>query len=492
MNLIFIMFIHDNSQCFNVNSFSNLYQAPTFTNMNLKRVFMISMPLKRRLYIDFAVMLLLALVSGVASYLTFQRHVGQSHSVEHTYTVINETANLQGLILDIEGDRTGYLSTADDFYLSDHAEDILNINKSIDRLKKLIKGNVDQDKFITDLQNDLAPQLIIWRETNLGKIVSDKKAIQDLLIQERANLDNIYTDINALRNYTNLILIENNKKEDASIKRAYLTSVAGYGLILIIVMVLIYYVVKEINKRNKLEAELENSLAKEKDLNEIKSLFVSMASHEFRSPLSVILSSASLISKYHDNEQQPQRDRHIKRISSSVSILTQIMNNFLSLGKIESGQIKLNSSETNIDFQLNEYIDETKHLLKDGQHIQYRRNGAPDTVFIDGTLLRHITVNLLSNAIKYSPDHSEIELFAGASPKGFKISVKDNGIGIPKDEQENLFKKFHRFSNASNIQGSGLGLHIVDQYVHLMGGSIECHSEAGLGTEFIVHLPAEQ
>jgi signal transduction histidine kinase len=450
---------------------------------------MLSLPLKKRLFVDFAVMLFLALVSGVASYLTFHRHVLQSHSVEHTYTVINETANLQGLILDIEGDRTGYLSTGDDFYLSDHAADIVMINKSIVRLKKLVTGNADQDKFITDLEKDLAPQMILWRESNLRNIVKDKKEIQDFLVQERSTLDNIYSDINALRNYTNLILIENNKREDASIKRAYITSVAGYGLILIIVIVLIYYVVKEINKRNKLESDLESSLEKEKELNDVKSLFVSMASHEFRSPLSVILSSASLISKYTDTEQQPHRDKHLKRITGSVSFLTQIMNNFLSLGKIEAGEIKLNPSETNIDFQLNEYIEEVKHLLKNGERIDYKKNGAPAFVNVDTHLLRHVVVNLLTNAIKYSPDQSDILVTAGSSSDGFYIGVRDHGIGIPKNEQENLFKKFHRFSNASSIQGTGLGLHIVDRYVHLMGGSIECHSEVGEGTEFIVQLP---
>ncbi len=241
----------------------------------------------------------------------------------------------------------------------------------------------------------------------------------------------------------------------------------------------------DISEKKKAEEELRATLKKEMELNELKSRFVSMASHEFRTPLSSVLSSAYLLSKYTTTDDQPQRDKHIQRIVSSVTSLTDILNDFLSVGKIEEGNISARYSEYIVNEQVADVIQGVQHMLKKEQHISYRHVGT-NTVSLDPSMMKHIITNLLSNAIKFSPEGSEIELTTEQNGDAFILSVKDNGIGIPAEDQENLFKRFFRSSNVTNIQGTGLGLHIVSKYAELMNGTIECNSEEGKGTEFTI------
>ncbi len=241
----------------------------------------------------------------------------------------------------------------------------------------------------------------------------------------------------------------------------------------------------DISDKKRAEAELRAALEKEKELNELKSRFVSMASHEFRTPLSSVLSSAYLLSKYVKAEEQPQRDKHIQRIVSSVSSLTEILNDFLSVGKIEEGKVNARFTEYDLEKQVNDMVHEMNHMLKKGMTITYNHLG-PSIVSLDASMVKHVMLNLLSNAIKFSPENSMIELTTEQNEKKLILSIKDQGIGIPKDDQEHLFKRFYRSTNASDIQGTGLGLHIVRKYVELMGGNIECFSEIGTGTEFVI------
>lgn len=231
--------------------------------------------------------------------------------------------------------------------------------------------------------------------------------------------------------------------------------------------------------------EVSVALNKEKELSELKSRFVSMASHEFRTPLSTVLSSSYLIQKYVTTEDQPKRERHIQRIISSVNMLTDILNDFLSLGKIEEGKILVRPSEFNIQEKMNAILSEISNNLKAGQRFNYQHNGT-SLIYTDLQLLKHIILNLVSNASKFSEENSPIDITTSVDPGLLKISVKDYGMGISKSDQKHLMERFFRGANAMNIQGTGLGLHIVSKYVELMDGEVECHSELEKGTEFIL------
>ncbi|WP_460555291.1 PAS domain-containing sensor histidine kinase [Ferruginibacter profundus] len=231
--------------------------------------------------------------------------------------------------------------------------------------------------------------------------------------------------------------------------------------------------------------ELTKALSKEKELSDLKSRFVSMASHEFRTPLSTILSSASLVAKYTETVQQENRDKHIQRIKTSVNNLTDLLNEFLSIGKIEDGKITAHYTQFNIKEMLETVCAEMQNLVKPGQHIQYTHTGDA-IVNLDPALLRNVILNLLSNAIKFSPEKGIITIASATKQDEIVITVKDSGIGISKEDQEHLFERFFRGTNASNIQGTGLGLHIVSKYIELMDGQISYTSELEKGTEFII------
>jgi PAS domain S-box-containing protein len=238
----------------------------------------------------------------------------------------------------------------------------------------------------------------------------------------------------------------------------------------------------------KLEAskdELSKALSKEKDLGDLKSGFVSMASHEFRTPLSTILSSASLLAKYKLTEEQSKRDKHIQRIKSSVLNLNNILNEFLSLGKIEDGKIRTHESVFNIEEFITQQINEMTEILKSGQHVNYSHKGKSD-VTLDEVLFKNILINLLSNAVKFSEENKPIFICTELKNGFLKFSIKDEGMGISKKDQEHLFEIFYRATNAINIPGTGLGLHIVAKYAEIMNGEIKIKSELNKGTQIIL------
>ena len=240
-------------------------------------------------------------------------------------------------------------------------------------------------------------------------------------------------------------------------------------------------------ENNKIE--ISAALEKEKELNDLKSRFVSMASHEFRTPLSTILSSVALISKYNDLGTEEKRKKHIDRIKSSVTHLTEILNDLLSLSKLEEGVLKANPSPFNIEEFSSEIVRDMQALSKEGQTIIYKHVGEEKDVNLDVKFLKNIYINLLSNAIKFSSESNKIIVSTEILNSMFTLIVKDEGIGISKADQNKLFERFFRGENVTNIEGTGLGLNIVTKYIELMNGSINFESKINEGTMFTITLP---
>lgn len=216
-----------------------------------------------------------------------------------------------------------------------------------------------------------------------------------------------------------------------------------------------------------------------------------MASHEFRTPLSTVLSSASLLAKYTGADDQVKRDKHINRIKESVKHLNDILEDFLSLGKLDEGKVKAHFGEFNLKELIHDTTEEIKGLLKKGQEFIYQHIGTT-TVYSDKKLLKNILINLATNAIKFSNEDSPIMINSSVNAGIAEVSVKDKGIGIAPGDQEHLFSSFYRGKNAINIQGTGLGLHIVKRYLDLMGGDIHLQSKLDEGTKISFTIPVNQ
>jgi PAS domain S-box-containing protein len=248
---------------------------------------------------------------------------------------------------------------------------------------------------------------------------------------------------------------------------------------------------KEIQVRKKAEDEARKALDRERELNELKSKFVSIASHEFRTPLSTVLSSASLINQYIDRKEIEKVPKHVQRIKSSVNHLTSILNDFLSLGKLEEGRMDVNRESISVSEFLNEIREEIALTLKSGQQLIVDCDRSVDHLHTDSRILRNILFNLLSNASKYSDENKSIKIECFVDKNSMIFSIHDEGIGIPLEDQKHMFDRFFRASNAGNVQGTGLGLNIVKRYVDLLDGTISFNSEFGKGSVFTVVIPIQ-
>lgn len=236
--------------------------------------------------------------------------------------------------------------------------------------------------------------------------------------------------------------------------------------------------------------ELTQALAAEQELGELKSRFVSMASHEFRTPLTAVLTSATLIEKYPATEQQDKRLRHLARIRTSVKHLTDILEEFLSVGRIEEGRLAASPTRLELPALLQETMAELQGLRKPGQRIETQL-AATGPLWLDASLLRKVLVNLLSNALKYSGEDTTVTVRADWAARRLTLSVQDEGIGISPDDQEHLFERFFRARNATNIPGTGLGLYIIARYLSLLGGTISLQSVLNEGTTVTLIIPYE-
>lgn len=245
-----------------------------------------------------------------------------------------------------------------------------------------------------------------------------------------------------------------------------------------------------LNELERSRDELSDALETEKELNEMKSRFISMASHEFRTPLSAIMSSVALIGKYPETSDQDKRIKHIERVKHAVMGLTQILDDFLSIGKLEEGKVHLHVTNGDVVMEAQQVIQEMLPLCKSGQLIEWH---GPESLIAhtDFSLVRNILINLLSNAIKFSSEGKMIQVHVLSLENRFRIAVVDEGIGISEEDQEHLFERFFRAKNAFNIQGTGLGLHIVMKYLELVQGTIQIRSVLNAGTTIEIEIPIQ-
>jgi PAS domain S-box-containing protein len=352
------------------------------------------------------------------------------------------------------------------------------------------------DKYINNYQETRTPKIIgIGREV-IGKRKNSEVfpfwlSVNEVVLQDRTIFTGFIHDLTDIKSAEKSLKQLNEELEKKVIERTYeLESVVNRLLAL--------------NKQNEIEIqnriatqtqlkqrelELEQSLAKEKELGELKSRFVSMASHEFRTPLSTILSSVSLIGRYTETAQQENRDKHIQKIKSSVTHLTGILNDFLSMNKLEEGKTKPIFEDFDICELIKEITEELKTIVKKGQTLQTICAFEQKMVRSDIKIVKNIMINLISNAIKYSPEDAEIMCHLNRNDQEISFSVTDKGIGIPEDEQKHLFDRFFRASNVTNIEGTGLGLNIVKGYVEILGGNISFESTRYVGSKFTITIP---
>jgi len=249
---------------------------------------------------------------------------------------------------------------------------------------------------------------------------------------------------------------------------------------------------KTVTALKEAKEEVSLSLEKEKELNQMKSRFVSMASHEFRTPLSSVQLSASLIEKYAHPFQNHHIEKHVHKIKNAVGNLTTILNDFLSLERLEAGRVEPAFQPFDLVKLSEEITEEMQMIAKQDQNIIYQHTGLESMVSLDQNLLKNCMINLINNAIKYSGENTFIEFNTEVNDSQCIVTIKDNGIGIPDTDQKQLFQPFFRAHNTGSIPGTGLGLNIVLRYVGLMKGDVQFESQINQGTKFTLSFDKQE
>lgn len=237
--------------------------------------------------------------------------------------------------------------------------------------------------------------------------------------------------------------------------------------------------------------QLTQALVKEKELSELKTRFLSLVSHEFKTPLSSILTSITLLGKYTQTEQQEKRDKHVTTIRNKVKYLDTILNDFLSVERLESGKVNYKVECFPLSKVINEVVYDSNMLLKAGQKIQYPENIDDLIITFDEKILQLALSNLIHNAIKYSPENSIIDLQVENKEDALILKVIDQGMGIPEAEQKHIFNRYFRAVNALLIQGTGIGLNTAKQHLENLGATLEFDSKENNGSTFIVSIRKE-
>jgi signal transduction histidine kinase len=445
-------------------------------------------PVTNKVYLGFAILFLFSATIGISEYFTIKEQGKVSESITRSYVVMNSLDEIQNLVTKMESNRRGLRCTHEKNYLDQYYLAQQQLSPAITDVSKLVENDSGQSARVASLEKSINNIIFFWSRLRLDENTYDSTQIALITADENQQMNSINASIKDILKKEDSL--QNVGEEDNKRMIDFLawSSPAATITEQVFILALIFLVINELQKRKKAEADLQKSLQKEIQLNELKSRFVSMASHEFRTPLASVLASTYLAAKYKTTEEEPKRQKHYGRIASAVHNLTEILEDLLSVDKLEVGKVQVRLHDLNIEEYIKEQINEIHTILKRGQTVHYEHSGSTEAS-LDTSLLKHILTNLLSNAIKFSKDNSLINVHSYHNGTQLMISVKDTGIGIPRNDQPHLFDRFHRGANVSDIEGTGLGLHIVAKYTKLMNGDIKCISEEGAGTEFILTFP---
>lgn len=246
---------------------------------------------------------------------------------------------------------------------------------------------------------------------------------------------------------------------------------------------------REVKRRKEAEDKIKDALQRERELNDLKTKFLSLVSHEFKTPLSGILTAATLVGKYNTEEGQGKREKHLKTIIGEVRRLNTILTDFLSIERLEQGKEVYRLADFSLSKVVNEVIYDANMILKDGQKINYPQNIDDTIINQDERIVGLALTNLLHNAIKYSSEDTEIDFRVNLSENKIAFHIKDQGIGIPEADQKHIFDRYFRAENVLLTQGTGIGLNIIKAHIENLGGSIYFKSKENTGSVFTMELP---
>jgi signal transduction histidine kinase len=445
----------------------------------------------------FSLAMLLTGFSGYASYLNATQLMESTIEVEHVHTILTSLTDVFATISDAESERRNYLSSGDKEELARYYTTIQILDSKIHLLRLKVSDNTPQYQRMVTLES----LMIQWRSftDQAIHVYQEHPSTKQLPVNLRRQIQRTRTEIQHL-----IATMQTSEEkqiqqwvEQAQSNTALRFTIDLLGTLLSFIVLASMFALhhRQMMRRQQVEIKLQQVeiyqqiLVKEKELSELKLRFFSMVSHEFRTPLSLILGSAQLLMEDTQDWSLEKKRNNLERIQSAARVMNQLLTDTLTLTRAEAGKLEFAPILMDVESFCLNLIEDLQVLNEPNHHMKFISAGHCPPACLDEKLLYSILSNLLYNAIKYSPQDSTIQFSLNCTSHEITFQVKDQGIGIPAEAQKNLYEPFHRAPNVGMIEGTGLGLAVVKRCVDLHRGKIFVESEVGIGTTVTVHLP---
>jgi signal transduction histidine kinase len=410
--------------------------------------------------------------------------------VQHTYEVLNNLTDLYAAMSVAESGRRGYIYLGSEQELRRYQAAVNNLKIETIALERQIDKNSIQQHDFTNLKVLVARRLSLL-QTSIALYQKDKLAVREQTsitedsINTRDEIDRILLKMKEREQQDLNIILEESR---ATIQSRIILGFFAIAFSFLAISFVYFMFYLQGRQKQKMEA-LKQTFAQEKELSDLKVRLFSMISHEFRTPLSVILGSSQLLKESLQNLVDEGKLKNLDRIQVSVKLMNNLLTDILLLTRAEAGKLECKPEWLDVEAFCLNLVEDIQVLNKQKTMIKFTSKNYFDRVFLDEKLLYSILNNLLSNAIKYSPDGGSIYFSLNVEKNAIAFEISDEGIGIPLEDRQQIYEPFYRGNNVDRIVGSGLGLAVVKKCLELQGGEISFQSEVGAGTTFTIRIP---
>lgn len=433
---------------------------------------------------------LVLLLLGTVSYASYQnatRLIASANQVRHTNQVLKTLTDVVATLTDAEAGRRGYFLFGDRQELERYNNSITSVKPKITQLQQLVVNDANQQQRLVQLTTLIEQRLALYqRSSQLFEINNPTPAQEALLAQLRQNQREIRQIIAEIQTEEERLLEQQVNQSQSGFKYRMLIEVLGSLLTFVVLLTVFALLYRQLIKRQQAET-LQRVLAQEKELGELKLNFFSMVSHEFRTPLSIILGSVQLLED--SRSINPKKLKNLYRIQSSARLMTKLLTDILTLTRAEAGKLECKPKRMDLESFCLNLVEDIQLSTELPRSIQLLNQGECTHACLDEQLLYSILSNLLANALKYSAPDKTVYLTFNCESNLVIFEVKDQGIGISSEDLQSLFEPFYRSETVKNVVGSGLGLAVVKTCLDLHQGHVSVESEVGVGTTFTVGIP---
>ncbi len=430
------------------------------------------------------------LLMGIVSFISYQNAtqlIESSNKVKHTHEVMKSLIDIFATLTDAEAGRRGYILFEERSELKRYNQAMQSLGAKLNQLERQLADDTSQQQQLTRLKYLIAQRIDFSKQSlefqQLGKSTVALQANQ--INQTRGEIRQTLAQLQAREEQLLEISVRHSQQ---NIHNRMLIEFLGTMLSFAILLAVYALLYQQLVKRQQAEA-IQRTLAQEKELSELKLRFFSMVSHEFRTPLSIILGSAQLLTQSNQQWTEEKKSKNLHRIQSSARSMNQLLTDILTLTRAEAGKLEFYPELIDLEAFCINLIEDIQFCNQPQRSIKFISKSNCTHANLDENLLYSILSNLLSNAIKYSPEKASILLIISSESDAIVFQVQDSGVGIPSEFQQHLFEPFHRANNVGKIVGTGLGLAVVKKCLEIHRGEITVESEVGVGTTFTVRIP---